>query len=121
MKIIFTSEKNCDVMIRDTNGWHWKLAATFDNIQSAIDMAENIFSGLTIWTSQNISRIFITDVDTGELLVECAPDDNTEDGDLWDDVCDCESDWYDGAEEIDLSELADTNEDIAEHVTTLFF
>lgn len=81
MKIIFASEKNCDVMIRDINGWHWKLAATFDNIQSAIDMAENIFNGLTIWTPQDISRIFVTDVDTGELLVECAPDNHNNDED----------------------------------------
>lgn len=102
MKFNFTYGTSCVLTVIDTISGHWDYSPTFNNVQEAFNFADDIFNGHTAWDAKNIDVIYITDKNTGEILVECYHDEHPtvkydNEGDTicpheWDDVdCkDCE-------------------------------
>ena len=95
MKTEITYATDCELTIADTLGWHWVMPIHFSDLKTAISMAEDIFGEQSIWQPEAIDRIFITDVNTGELLAECFHDESL--------LCDKDE----PCEEVDTSELGD--------------
>lgn len=75
MKTEITYTTDCELMIVDTLGGQWIMPVHFNDLKSALKMAEDIFNGLSIWSPKNIKRICITDTNTGEVLAKCFVDD----------------------------------------------
>lgn len=79
MKFDFMYGTSCVVTVIDTYNNSWKFGTVFHKVQDAFNVAEDIFNGYTAWNPSTVDVIFITDTDTGEILVECTHDnDSTE-------------------------------------------
>ena len=85
MKFDFMYGTPCVVTVIDTYSKSWEFGTVFHKVQDAFNVAEDIFNGYTAWNPSTIDVIYITDKDTGEILVECTHDeypnvkcDNTE-------------------------------------------
>ena len=76
MKFNFMYGTSCILSVIDTTGGHWDYNTTFHNVQEAFNFAEDIFHGYTVWDANGIDVIFITDKNTGEILVECSHDEH---------------------------------------------
>ena len=79
MKFDFMYGTSCVVTVVDTYDNSWEFGTVFHKVQDAFNVAEDIFNGYTAWDPSTIDVIYITDKDTGEILVECTHDnDNVE-------------------------------------------
>lgn len=74
MKFNFMYSTPCIVAVIDNTGGHWCYNTVFDNVQEAFNFTEDIFNGYTAWDSSTVDVIYITDKNTGEILVECSHD-----------------------------------------------
>lgn len=79
MKFDFMYGTPCVVTVIDTYDNSWEFGTVFHKVQDAFNVAEDIFNGYTAWNPSTIDVIYITDTNTGEILVECTHDnDDTE-------------------------------------------
>lgn len=74
MKFDFTYGTPCVVTVIDTYDNSWEFGTVFHKVQDAFNVAEDIFNGYTAWNPSTVDVIFITDTETGEILVECTHD-----------------------------------------------
>ena len=74
MKIEILYTTSCKLTVIDTLHYSWEMPTTFEQVSKAIEMAKDIFNGETIWEPEQIDCIFISDINTGDLLVECRHD-----------------------------------------------
>lgn len=82
MKINLIYGTKCKLTVIDQFSWHWELTDEFYMLQDAVNRAQDIFHGLSQFNPDHILEIFITDVNTGEILAECEHDD-IEEYDPW--------------------------------------
>ena len=83
MKTIIEYATFCEATVYETNGDSWSYNYTFSNLREAEEWAR--FQIEVRPLNFEIDRIYITDSDTGEILLTCRPDDAEDDEEPCDD------------------------------------